>query len=168
VPHDARDCQLCLCPALVRCFSRLVSSNINALIMISCRRVRAPHQSILWIVSLLLGLLQRKTARLRAVISLSRDRKTEEFCGFPRSRCCFSAGRTANTAAPRPSSGHRPAMANGEVHSNGLDYSLSFVPGLVPGTHGKWSGSPRVVDGRAKPGHKRLEQLSIWVARNLN
>ena len=62
--------------------------------------IRARHQSILWIVSLLLGLSQWKTARLPAVISLFRFRTSEEFRGIrPLSRCSFS-GKIAKTAAP--------------------------------------------------------------------
>jgi hypothetical protein len=89
-------------PSLVRCFSGMESRNINNLVLISCGRVRARHQNVLWIVLLLLDLLQRKTARLPAVISLFRDRETEEFYGTrPFSRCYFAA-KTAKTAATGP------------------------------------------------------------------
>jgi hypothetical protein len=53
---------------------------LNNLLLISFRRVPERHQSILWIVSLLLGFLQREAAGLAAVISLFQSSRIKEFC----------------------------------------------------------------------------------------
>jgi len=81
--------------------------------------------AILWIVSLLLGLFQRETATFVAVIS---DPAVENR-GIPRLSAISSLFFRWNNSG---NSGGAPVFqwaprGNGQVHSNGLDYSL-IVP----------------------------------------
>jgi hypothetical protein len=81
-PADAGNRQHFFRPRLFAGFSGPGSRNINRLILdFLSARTRA-HQNILWIMSLLLGLLQRETAKFVAVIPLFRLREAEEFRGY--------------------------------------------------------------------------------------
>jgi hypothetical protein len=59
------------CPLVLAVFPALGSRTVNDLHLISSRRVRERHQSILWIVLLLLGLLQRKQRGLQLLFRCS-------------------------------------------------------------------------------------------------
>jgi hypothetical protein len=93
---------------LARCSSDLESMNINNLPLIAFRRVRERYQWISWIVSLLLGHLQRRTARTLAVIPLFRFQRIKEFCGFQRSRRCFFPENSENSRSCSWSSDRDP------------------------------------------------------------
>lgn len=86
------------CSRSLAAFPARNPKNINNLILISFRRVRAWCQSISWIISLLFSDLQRETARLSPVISLFRFRNVEEFCGLRSfSRCIFAGINSENS-----------------------------------------------------------------------
>ena len=97
MPETVND--LCCRPC---CFSGIDSRNIKYLTLISFRRLRAQHQSILRIVSSLLDELERKTARLPAVVSLFQFGKIEQACSLRPFSRCFRCNNSENSGAGTP------------------------------------------------------------------
>jgi hypothetical protein len=111
-------------------------------------------KAFLCIVWPLLGLLQRETPRLPAVISLIRYSKIEGFRGLrPLSHCIFAA-ITAKTAAPIPHS----------ITQRKSVYRMANIPPIPMGRHLKLIGAARPDRPSFHPTPRMDKGGSLWAS----